>query len=128
MQELTFKESTILSAFWKAGMWPISCNIALQKLRTYLQPTPTGPVEPTTPTLLRPITPIPTTFQGVEQGLQRWKTRVLEAFSSPSRQSYSNWATGAARVLAASQLQELDLRAIQQQVKDSKKKRGRGQL
>ena len=121
MREQTFKESTIQSAFWKAGIWPIGCNTALEKLRTYSQPTPT---EPNTPTLLRPITPIPTTFQGVERGLQRWKDRLLEAFSSPSRQSYSNWATGAAQILAAGQLQELDLRAIRQQVKNSKTKLG----
>ncbi|KFY68125.1 hypothetical protein V496_01285 [Pseudogymnoascus sp. VKM F-4515 (FW-2607)] len=126
IREQTFKESTILSAFRKAGIWPISCNTALEKLRIYSQPTqPTiQPTQPTTPTLLQPITPIPTTFQGVERGLQRWKDRLPVAFSSPSRQSYSNWATGAAQVLAAGQLQELDLRAIQQQVKNSKKKRG----
>jgi hypothetical protein len=129
MREQTFKESTILSAFQKAGIWPISCNTALTKLRTYTQPTPIEPIEPTTPALPRPITPIPTTFQGVEQGLQRWKDRLPEAFSSPSQQSYRNWATGAARVLAAGQLQELDLRAVRQQVKNSKKKRaGRGRL
>ncbi|OAF62111.1 hypothetical protein VC83_01473 [Pseudogymnoascus destructans] len=124
MREQTFKEATIQSVFRKAGIWPISCNTALEKLRTYSQPTPT-PIEPTTPTLPRPITPIPTTFQGVEQGLQRWKDRLPEALSSPSRQSYSNWVTGASQVLAAGQLQE---RAIRQQVKSSKTKRARGQL
>ncbi|KFY29345.1 hypothetical protein V491_00092, partial [Pseudogymnoascus sp. VKM F-3775] len=81
MRELTFKESTIQSAFQKAGMWPISCNTALEKLRTYAasQPTPIGLIEPIMPTLPRPITPIPSTFQGVEQGLQQWKERVPEA-------------------------------------------------
>ena len=127
IRENTFKQSTIQSAFQKAGICPISCNTALEKLRTYSQPT--QPIQPTTPTLPRPITPIPSTFQGVEQGLQRWKKRLPEAFSSPSKQSYSNWVTGAERVLAAGQLQELDLRAIRQQVKNSKKKRGgRGRL
>ncbi|OBT60660.1 hypothetical protein VE03_09922 [Pseudogymnoascus sp. 23342-1-I1] len=82
--------------------------------------------KPAGPTLPRAITPIPDTFQDVEQGLQRWKERVPEAFSSPSRQSYGNWLTGAARVLAAGQLQELDLQAVRQQVKSSKKKRGGG--
>ena len=128
MREQTFKESTIQLAFQKASIWPISCHIALKKLRTYSQPI--QPIEPTTPTLLaQPITPIPSTFQGVEQGLQRWKERLLEAQSSPSKQSYSNWVTRAEQVLAASQLQELNLRAVQQQVKNSKKKRlGRGRL
>ncbi|ELR04991.1 hypothetical protein GMDG_00248 [Pseudogymnoascus destructans 20631-21] len=117
---VTFKDSTIRSAFQKL-IWPISCNTAIEKLRTYSQP-----IQPTTPTLLRPITPIPSTFQEVELGLQRWKDRLPEAWSSPSKQSYSNWVTGAQRVLAASQLQELDLRAVRQQVKNSKKKRGPG--
>ncbi|KFY32618.1 hypothetical protein V493_00029 [Pseudogymnoascus sp. VKM F-4281 (FW-2241)] len=113
MREQTFKESTIQSAFQKAGIWPISCNIALEKLRTYSQPI--QPIEPTTPTLpARPITPIPSTFRGCRAG--------------PTA-SYSNWVTGAERVLAAGQLQELDLRVVQQQVKNSKKKRpGRGRL
>ncbi|OBT91681.1 hypothetical protein VE01_10332 [Pseudogymnoascus verrucosus] len=124
MRERTFKDSTIQSAFQKAGIWPISCNTALDKLRTYSQPT-----KPTTPTLPRAITPIPSTLQGVEQGLQQWKERVPQAFSSPSRQSYGNWLTGTERVLATSQLQELDLQAVRQQVKNSKKKQGgRGRL
>ncbi|KFY57140.1 hypothetical protein V496_06530 [Pseudogymnoascus sp. VKM F-4515 (FW-2607)] len=135
MRELTFKESTIQSAFRKAGIWPISYNTALEKLRTYsqptqpTQPTPIGPIEPNSPTLPRSITPIPTTYRDVEEGLQRWGERVPEAFSSPSRQSYGNWLTGAARVLATGQLQELDLRAVRQQVKNSKKPRpGWGRL
>ncbi|OBT90338.1 hypothetical protein VE02_03327 [Pseudogymnoascus sp. 03VT05] len=85
---------------------------------------PTEPTEPTTPTLLQAITPIPATYQDVERGLQRWGVRVPGAFSSPLRQSYGNWLTGAARVLAAGQLQELDLQAVRQQVQNSKKKRG----
>lgn len=90
----------------------------------YLQPT-----QPTTPTLPRAITPIPSILQGVEQGLQQWKERVPQAFSSPLRQSYSNWLTRTKRVLATSQLQELDLQAVRQQVKNSKKKQGgRGRL
>jgi hypothetical protein len=27
----TFKKGTIHSAFWKAGIWPISCKTALEK-------------------------------------------------------------------------------------------------
>ncbi|KFX88861.1 hypothetical protein V490_07366 [Pseudogymnoascus sp. VKM F-3557] len=92
MRERTFKDSTIQSAFQKAGIWPISCNTALDKLRTYSQPT--QPTQPTTPTLPQAITPIPTTIQGVEQGLQQWKERVPQAFSSPSRQSYRTRPTG----------------------------------
>ncbi|KFY49057.1 hypothetical protein V496_10205 [Pseudogymnoascus sp. VKM F-4515 (FW-2607)] len=88
MRELTFKEATIQSAFQKAGIWPINCELALEKLRSFSQPTPTGPtgpIRPTTPTLPQPITPIPTTFQDVGQGLQHWNNRLPEAFSPSYR-------------------------------------------
>ena len=71
IRDQTFKESTITSAFRKAGIWPISCNTALEKLHTYSQPTPTQPTQPTPTLPIRPITPKPSTFQGVEEGLQR---------------------------------------------------------
>ena len=104
MREQTFKESTIISAFQKAGIWLVSCAIALAKLRTYSQPT----IEPTpTPIPTLPIwvsTPKPTTFRGVEEGLQHWKQRVPEGFSSPSKQSYRNWLTGTEEVVVAGQL------------------------
>ena len=121
IREQTFKESTIISAFQKAGIWPISCSTALTKLRTYSQPT----IQPTPSLPIRPITPIPSTFQGVEEGLQRWKDRVPEAFSSPSRASYRNWITGAEELMATGQLQELDLRVVRRQVEESKKRASR---
>ena len=125
IREQTFKESTIISAFQKAGIWPISCNTALTKLRTYSQPT-TQPIQPTQLTLpIRVSTPKPSTFQGVEEGLQHWKQRVPEGFSSPSKQSYRNWLTGTEEVVASGQLLELDLRTVRRQVEESKKRASR---
>ncbi|KFY32612.1 hypothetical protein V493_00034 [Pseudogymnoascus sp. VKM F-4281 (FW-2241)] len=125
MRQQTFKESTIISAFQKAGIWPVSCATALAKLRTYSQPTVV--VEPTSlPTLpIRVSTPKPTTFRGVEEGLHHWKQRVPVDFSSPSKQSYRNWLTDTEEVMWASQLQELDLRTVRRQVEESKKRASR---
>jgi hypothetical protein len=65
MQEIraeTFKKGTIYSAFWKAGIWLISCKTALEKMKTYA---PLKPLEPELPTL--PQTP--TRFAHAEYGL-----------------------------------------------------------
>jgi hypothetical protein len=124
IRERTFKEPTIISAFRKAGVWPISCSTALTKLRTYSQPR-VQPTQPTPTLPIRPITPIPSTFQEVEAGLQRWKNRVPEVFSSPSRASYKNWITGAEGLMATGQLQEFDLRVLRRQVEESKKRASR---
>ncbi|KFY69553.1 hypothetical protein V496_00134 [Pseudogymnoascus sp. VKM F-4515 (FW-2607)] len=43
-------------------------------------------------------------FPGGGTGATALERPVPEAFSSPSKQSYSNWLTGAAQVLAAGQL------------------------
>jgi hypothetical protein len=120
IREQTFKESTILYAFQKARIWPISCTTALKKLRTYSQPTSTPINLP-----LRPSTPKPSTFKGVEEGLQRWKERVPAGLSSHSKESYENWLTGTEEVVAAGQLQELDLQAIRWRVEESKKRASR---
>ncbi|KFY10587.1 hypothetical protein V492_04923 [Pseudogymnoascus sp. VKM F-4246] len=122
IREQTFKESTIRSAFQKAGIWPISCSIALTKLRTYSKPTPQ--------VITQASTPKPSTFQGVEEGLQHWKTRVPEGFSSPSKESYRNWLTGTEEVIVGGRIQELDLQVVRRQVEASKKRasRSRAQL
>ncbi|KFY20917.1 hypothetical protein V491_03319 [Pseudogymnoascus sp. VKM F-3775] len=116
IQKQTFKESTIISAFRKAGIWPVSCNTALTKLRTYSRPT----IQPVS-TLPTQVTPKPSTFRGVEEGLQYWKTRVPEGFSSPSKESYRNFLTGTEEVVIGGQLQELDLRTLRRQVDESRK-------
>jgi hypothetical protein len=121
IREQTFKESTITHAFQKAGIWPISYTIAIQKLRSYSKPRPTTP--PTLP--IRQLTPKPSTFRDSEQGLQRWKAKLTGLLSSLSQKSYTNCLTGTEEVLASGQLQQLDLQVLQQQVEEQKKSRGR---
>ena len=71
IRKQTFKESTIVSAFQKAAMWPISCETAIAKLRVYSKPRPTTPTIPTTPITLplRQLTPKPSSFKESKQGL-----------------------------------------------------------
>ncbi|KFY97969.1 hypothetical protein V498_01766 [Pseudogymnoascus sp. VKM F-4517 (FW-2822)] len=124
IREQTFKESTIISAFQKAGIWPISCEIAIAKLRTYSKPRPTTPTTPIA-LPLRQLTPKPSSFKDSEQGLQRWKTKLTGLLSSPSQKSYDNWLTSTEEVLASGQLQQLDLRVLQKQVEEQKKGKNR---
>jgi hypothetical protein len=80
MQEIqakTFKKGTIHSAFRKAGIWPINCKTALEKMKIY---TPPKLLKPKLPTL--PQTP--TCFAHAEYGLIHWKEKIQEKLSSPS--------------------------------------------
>ncbi|KFX87313.1 hypothetical protein V490_08346 [Pseudogymnoascus sp. VKM F-3557] len=106
-------------------MWPINCEIAIAKLWVYSKPRPTTP--PTTPLTLplHQLTPKPSSFKDSEQGLQRWKAKLTGLLSSPSQKSYEKWHTGTEEVLASGQLQQLDLRVLQQQVEQQKRGRSR---
>ncbi|OAF57916.1 hypothetical protein VC83_05203 [Pseudogymnoascus destructans] len=95
-------------------------HIRKQTFKAYAYSTPT-------PTTL-PIwvsTPKPSNFRGVEEGLQHWKNRVPEGFSSPSKESYGNWLTGIEEAIASGQLIELDLQTARRQVEESKKRASR---
>jgi len=86
MQEIqaeTFKKGTIHSAFRKAGIWPISCKTALEKMKTY---TPPKPLEPELPTLPQTST----RFAHAEYGLIHWKEKIQEKLSSPSQESFNS--------------------------------------
>jgi hypothetical protein len=93
-------------------MWPVDCSIALEKLQKYSQPA----LQP------QPSTLKPSSFKDFKAGLQRWKTKILVLFSSPSKESYNNWLTSTKEVLASGQLQELDLQILQRQVEEQKKR------
>jgi hypothetical protein len=63
----TFKKGTIIEAFRKAGMWPISCDTAIEKMKIYAPPE--RPEEPQLPAL--PIIPTtPKRYSQAEHGLQ----------------------------------------------------------
>ena len=64
----TFKRGTILGAFRKAGIWPISCDIAIEKMKIYAPPELPS-IEPQLPAL--PIIPTtPKRYSQAEHGLQ----------------------------------------------------------
>ena len=56
IREQTFKESTIIHAFQKAGIWLVDCSIALMKLHTYSQPISTPRALPLRPSISKPST------------------------------------------------------------------------
>jgi hypothetical protein len=124
IRKQTFKILTIILAFQKAAMWPISCEIAISKLWVYSKPRPTTPTTPIT-LPLHQVTPKPSSFKDSEQGLQRWKAKLTGLLSSPSQKSYENWHTGTKEVLASGQLQQLDLQVLQRQVEEQKKGKSR---
>ena len=64
----TFKAGTIYSAFRKAGIWPINCKTALDKIKIYSPPEPALEL----PTLPR----TPTRFVYAKYGLIYWKEKI----------------------------------------------------
>jgi hypothetical protein len=101
----TFKDTTILNAFRKAGVWPINSEIALAKMKLY-QP-PTKP-----PELKLPCTP--TRGIHAEQLLQEIELRLEETTelrSSPLRRKMKSTFRGARNILINSELvgRELDI-------------------
>jgi hypothetical protein len=110
----TFKKGTIYSAFWKAGIWPISCKIALQKMKTYA---PLENLEPDLPTMPR----TPTRFQHAKYGLLHWKNKIADKLSSPSRAPFESWARGTEKVLASGELTILQHNALTAKVQNQQK-------
>jgi hypothetical protein len=117
MQEIraeTFKKGTIHSAFRKAGIWPISCKTALQKMKTYAPPENLEPDLPTIPQT-------PTRFQHAEYGLLHWKNKIADKLSSPSREPFESWARGTEKILASGELTVLQHNALATRVQNQQK-------
>ena len=117
MQEIraeTFKKGTIHSAFRKAGMWPISCKTALQKMKTYAPPENPEPDLPTIPQT-------PTRFQHAEYGLLHQRKKIADKLSSPSREPFESWARGTEKVLASGELTVLQHNALTTKVQNQQK-------
>jgi DDE superfamily endonuclease len=113
IQAETFKKSTIHHAFQKAGIWPISCKVAIAKMKIY------APLEALIelPTLPR----TPTRFQHAEYGLLHWKEKVLEKLSSPSRKSFDSWACRTEKLLVGGELTVLQHNALATKVQNQQK-------
>jgi hypothetical protein len=65
----------------------------------------------------------PTTLKDSEIQLQQWNAKIPLLLSSPSRQRYENFISGTEQVLATAQLQELNLKIIQQQYEEQRKQK-----
>jgi hypothetical protein len=109
----TFKKSTIHSAFQKAGIWPISCKVAIAKMKVYSPPK--APVE--LPTL--PQTP--TRFRHTEYSLIYWKEKIADKLSSPSCEPFNSWARRTEKVLAGGELTVLQHKALATKVQNQQK-------
>src|SRR5277367_573412 len=108
----TFKKGTIHSAFEKSGIWPISCKVAIKKMKIYCPPEALAPAPDELPILLR----TPKRFQEAEYGLVYWKEKMVDKFSSPSRKSFSSWAHGTKKILAGGELTVLQHNALSTKV------------
>ena len=118
----TFKKGTIQGAFWKAGMWPISCDIAIEKMKIYAPPEVLEePQLPTLPTI--PITP--KRYSQAEQGLQYWKEKISGKLSSPSQQPFNSWAHGTENMLLYGELTTLQLQLLSTKVANQQKAKSR---
>jgi hypothetical protein len=118
----TFKKGTIQGAFRKAGMWPISCDTAIEKMKIYAPPEvheepqlPTLPVVPTTPKH----------YSQAEQGLQYWKEKISGKLSSPSQQAFNSWTRGTENMLSYGELTTLQLQLLSTKVANQQKAKSR---
>jgi hypothetical protein len=116
----TFKRGTILGAFRKAGIWPINCDIALEKMKIYAPPQLPS-IEPQLPAL--PTTP--KRYSQAEHGLQFWKAKLSERLSSPSRGPFNSWARGTEVMLAYGDLVSLQLNQLSTKVANQQKAKSR---
>jgi hypothetical protein len=113
----TFKKGTIHSTFEKSGIWPISCKVAIKKMKIYspLEALALAPEE--LPILLR----TPKRFQEAKYGLVYWKEKMVDKFSSPSRKLFSSWARGTEKILAGGELTVLQHDALSTEVENQQK-------
>jgi hypothetical protein len=112
IRENTFKPTTIIHAFKNAGMWPPSCTIAIEKIKVYSRPEQA----------LTPQLP-PLTFSESERDLQRWKNKIPDLLSSPSRPQFQNWIKGTEEVLIQGQLKDLEHSILEQRVQEQRQSR-----
>ena len=95
-------------------MWPASCIVAIQKIKTYSKP------ELQTPAQL-PLVPV--SFSQSELQLRKWKTKVPALLSSPSWPHFQNWIQGTEEVLIYGQIKDLEHAILEQQVQDQRYKK-----
>jgi hypothetical protein len=112
----TFKERTIIHAFANSGMWPVGCDVALEKIKKYSKPEPGYPQTPA---------PTPQSFRDSEVQLQTWKSRIPILLSSPSRRQYQDFCAGTEEVLINGQIQELEHSILQKQILEQRNQKSK---
>jgi hypothetical protein len=123
----TFKPTTIFGAFRKAGMWPINCKNALEKMTIY-QP-PELKVEPE---YSLPGLRTPTHYHEAEKGMRYWNTTFQEKreqgkpLSSPTTRKFESFSRGTQELLSSSKLTVLQLTQLNTKLKNQQKARIRG--
>jgi hypothetical protein len=119
----TFKRGTILGAFRKARIWPISCDVAIEKMKIYAPPE-LPLIEPQLLSL--PIIPTtPKLYSHAEHGLRFWKAKLADRLSSPSQQPFNSWVRGTEAMLAYGELVSLQLNQLSTKVSNQQKAKSR---
>jgi hypothetical protein len=98
-------------------MWPDSCTVAIQKIKTYSR------LEQAPQTAAPQLPLIPVSFSESELQLQQWKSKVLALLSSLSRPYFQNWIKGTEEVLIQGQIKDLEHSILEQQVQDQRQQR-----
>jgi hypothetical protein len=117
IRENTFKASTIKNAFQESGMWPVSCDAALKKMRVYQkkQDDSDNNEEPQLPTT-------PRTFNDGATAIGNWDNRVSELLSSPSARQYESTVKGIKTTLIRAEIREVEYRQLRGQVDEQRKR------
>ena len=96
IRQNTFKKSTILNAWKKAGMWPVSRKAVLKLMDKYSKLEQKKEVMKELELLKSGI---PKTVRQVQYQLDGWKSKVMDILSSPSRREFESFKRGTQAVL-----------------------------
>lgn len=110
----TFKQSTIVHAIQKSGIWPIEKEQVLYQLQRLSAPQQTNPTE---------VSPPATLTYNKQSYSSRVETRIPLLLSSPSRQRYTTFITDEEHVLARALLTEQELMLTHTREKEQLKRR-----
>jgi DDE superfamily endonuclease len=104
----TFQRDTIRHAWRDSGMWPISAEQCIKKLKVYKAP---EPIEPELPQL----SDIPRTLNEIKETIKVLNTKIQEFGSSPSRARSKNLVESSEEVFTEYQLKERMLALVEEQ-------------
>ena len=136
IREETFQPYTIKNAFLQSGMFPVSCKMALKKMRHYTNRTSNRKQlsvgistsnsvegseqisEAESDDLELPT--LPSTYFECQQGMGEWIERA-ETFSPTSKTRFQQWAKGTQISLAQAELQQQTYHNVQSRIQEAAK-------